>query len=190
MSDTSAGRTVVLCVECDGEALSEQCLLPDSYELVRMPEYAAAGRALRRTVFDAALLGADGHADEALALCAAVRRRDPHVPVVIYAKGPAAEFERDALAAGATRVLDTDLLTRGEIAHVFARCVADAELRNLAAVAAEIAAVREHLTEPRAPASFPRVLALEQYLASGGTRAGFHRSWTSACGPAGDDTLH
>lgn len=184
--ELSEERTRVLCVERvrAGGSLSERCLTARGYERITVASFSAAALEIRRRHLDAHFIEADGEWEAALQLCALVRRRDPHVPTVLYAHGPAPERQRDALRAGATRVLDTEQLTPGEIAHLFAQCIAEAELRNLAAVSAEIAAMHEYLADQPAATPLARqqdmeALAFEHYLANGGTRAGFDRALTA-----------
>lgn len=195
-------RSTILCVESAraAPALSEQCLAPASYELVRLDDPVDAAREARRRVFDAYLVESDDDDGVAPRFARIVRRVDPNAPIFIYSAAPSTALALAARAAGVTRVIDAAATSLVEIADIVARGIATTELRNLAAVSAEIVALAEYVSERgealadrahalaqlapgererarRAQRAYLETMARAKFLSAGGTRAAFHRAW-------------
>jgi DNA-binding NtrC family response regulator len=191
MSDAPDTRTVVFCVEnAHDAALSARCLSERDYSLSRTSDFLTARDQVRRAVFDVLLIDARTDPDAALEIAAIARRRDPHVPIFAYVVEVDGDWARLAARAGVTRVLDIARLSCGEIAHVIARCIADAEIANLSALSAELIAMHDRIEGVHRPVPATHTWALETFLAAGGTRAGFRRSWAWMESGPGSRNLH
>src|SRR5262245_31111505 len=145
-SDRERGR--ILLVEDHEDAREIVAFNLEEYKLFYARDFAEGLRLAWRRYFDLYILDnwlPDGSGVE---LCGAIRKFDPHTPILFYS---AAAYDRDihaALRAGAQEYLVKPISFDG-LKEAVARLLSAAHKKVFEARRAEIAAIREELTAQR-----------------------------------------
>jgi len=194
MANFSREKKRILLAEDEEDARELVKLTLVEYTLIYARDFDEGVRLARRGYFDLYILDSWLPDRSGIELCRAIRRFDPHTPVLFYSAAAYARDIEDALRAGAHDYLVKPVIPN-EIRQAVARLISVPSETAFEARQAELAAILEELTIRQA-ANVERVeKAKEKYqrakekvlrdkaqiafLAAGGTRGDFAREWPS-----------
>ena len=164
----------------------------ESYDVIVVCSALEAIRRFNASAFDAYILEYWVPDWSGVQLCRAIRRADPHVPIIFCVCATSEDQKRKALRAGADAYLSVSSGFRA-LREKIDSLIQTAELRNTGAKAVEERVILEELrrrvtgavsesqrARAVAPAAGERVAKLKAqkaFVEAGGTRAYFERFW-------------
>jgi len=192
MANLDGKKRRVLLVEDEKDAKVLTALTLADYKLTCARNFDEALLAARRGYFDLYILDgrlSDGSGGE---LCRAIRKFDPHTPILFYSAAANERDILDALRAGAQDYLLKPVIP-DELMQAVSRMISAAGETVFEARRAESAAIREELAirqtenierirRAKIKYLYARVKAIRlraemTFLAAGGTRGAFAREW-------------
>jgi len=192
MVNSNRERKRILLVEDREDACEIAAYDLGEYALFYARDFDEGLLAARRGYFDLYILDSWLPDGSGVGLCHAIRKFDPHTPILFHS---AAAYERDiedALRAGAQDYLIKPVIP-DELKQAVAQLISAATEKDFEARRAETAAIREELTirqtenverieKAKKKYLYARVKAIRlraemAFLAAGGTRGAFAREW-------------
>jgi DNA-binding response OmpR family regulator len=194
MANSNREKKHILLVEDEEDARELVAVTLAGYMLVYARDFNEGLRLARRGYFDLYILDCWLPDQSGVELCRAIRRFDPHTPVLFYSAAAYARDIEDALRAGAQDYLIKPVIP-DELRQAASRLISAARETAFEARRAESAAILEELAirqtqnaerlekakqkRRRAEEKALRNRAQIAFLAAGGTRGEFAREWPS-----------
>jgi DNA-binding response OmpR family regulator len=182
----------ILCVDDDLDTVDLLKYFLSNYRIFSASRVADALRMIKAQAFDLYVLDNWLPDGTGVTLCRHIRESDPNTPIIFLSAVAQNEHKQEAFSAGAQEYL-VKPISLDEIGRAIVSLDKASQLRSLEARAVLLAVIqeelslrREQLRTVRAEASGREAKAMERlikmkaklaFIAAGGTRASFERTW-------------